>query len=174
MKAAFVTGPLRDRLKEAMQSKPVNAAVAYVATAKDLPFGKGDTLVCDASPGVAKAGRTVRATLRKLVKAGVSVWSLQDLHAKVVVCGKRAIIGSANWSTAAENRKIEAGIDTDDPAVVAAAGSFVRGLLDHDDVLPVNKAFLKTMPDPTPKRRWRAANGRGGRAATVAHQCRAS
>ena len=151
MKASFVTGPLRDRLKEAMASKPVLAAVAYVANAKDLPLGKGDLLVCDASPAVAEAGSTVKRTLRKLVKDGVSVWSLQDLHAKVVVCGKRAIVGSANWSTTAEKRKIEAGIDTDDTAVVAAATTFVRGLLEYKNVRKVDKAFLSTMPNPVRK-----------------------
>jgi hypothetical protein len=151
MKASFVTGPLRDRLKVAMASKPVLAAVAYVSNAKDLPLGRGDLLVCDASPAVAEAGSTVRKTLRKLVKDGVAVWSLQDLHAKVVICGKRLIVGSANWSETAEKRKIEAGIDTDDAAVVAAATTFVRGLLENKNALKVDKVFLSTMPDPTPK-----------------------
>ncbi len=151
MKAAFVTGPLRDRLKAAMKAKPIYAAVAYVSDITDLPLGAGDLLVCDASPAVARAGSTVRKTLRRLVKSGVSVWSLQDLHAKVVVCGKRAIIGSANWSNAAETRKVEAGIDTDEAAVVAKAKSFVQGLLKRPGVLAVDKSFLRTMPDPEPR-----------------------
>ena len=130
-----------------MKSKPVYAAVAYVSDVKDLPLEEGDMLVCDASRQVAEAGGTTATALQELVENGVSVWSMKDLHAKVLVCGGTAIVGSANWSHAAENRKVEAVIETDEPSIVAAAKRFVRSLRDRGAV-PVDATFLRKMPNP--------------------------
>lgn len=146
-KAAFITGPLRSRLKRAMAEKPVYAAVSYVSDVSDLPLDRGDTLVCDASDAVARAGSTRKDALAELIVRGVSVWSRPGLHAKVVVAGKRAIVGSANWSLRSEAVLVEASVDTIDAAVVDPALAFVRGLRTTGAVR-VDKAFLRRMPEP--------------------------
>ncbi len=148
MTARFVTGPMRAKLKSAMKEKPVLAAVAYVTDVGGLPLGAGDTLICDASDATAKSGGTSRETLRHLVTCGVKVFSLPGLHAKVVVAGPRAIVGSSNWSKHSEDDLIEASLDTDDPAMVKAAAAFVRKQARR--AVQVDQAFIESMPDAEP------------------------
>lgn len=64
----------------------------------------------------------------KYVKAGVEVHSAANLHAKVFVLGRTAIVGSSNVSAASENSLVEAGIETTDPQVVAKCKRFVEDL----------------------------------------------
>ena len=131
-----------------MKDKPVLAAVAYVTDASGLPLGAGDILICDASDATARSGGTNRETLRGLVTRGVKVFSLPGLHAKVVVAGPRAIVGSSNWSKHSEDDLIEASLDTDDPAMVRAAAAFIRK--QAKNAVQVEGAFLKRMPDAEP------------------------
>lgn len=74
------------------------AAIAYVTSFDHLQFADGDTLLCDASEDSIKARRTSAATLKRLHKAGVSLFSIPNLHAKMLVCGEQTVIGSANLS----------------------------------------------------------------------------
>jgi hypothetical protein len=147
---------MRPRLKKAMKAKPVLAAVAYVTDVKELPLGEGDTLVCDAM-----SGSTDPKAMRALLALGVQVFSRSKLHAKVVVDGKRAIVGSSNWSQNSEGTLIEASLDTDDPAAVKAAAAFVRKQVKGAET--VDEAFIDRMPPlkpraPSGKRPPKAAN----------------
>jgi len=75
------------------------AAIAYV-TKRLLNLCRGDILVCDASVLAVKAGQTDPKVLLAYLRRGVSVWSHPDLHAKAVVRGRVAVVGSANSSNA--------------------------------------------------------------------------
>src|SRR5437867_1112590 len=76
-------------------------AVAYVGTggAKLLPLRRGSMLVVDASRRAVSCGQTNPTDLLGLIKAGVRVYSVENLHAKVFVLGRLAFVGSTNVST---------------------------------------------------------------------------
>ena len=109
MTSKLVIKGIGTKLKKAMASKPVMAAVAYVSDVESFPLGVGDTVVCDASKHAAAAGSTRKEALLALLKAKVKVWSVQGLHAKVVVTGEQAFVGSANWSANSDGKLKEAG-----------------------------------------------------------------
>jgi hypothetical protein len=75
------------------------AAIAYV-TKGLLDMRRGDILVCDASELSVKTGQTDPKVLLAHVRKGVSVWSHPGLHAKAIVRGQVAVVGSANSSNA--------------------------------------------------------------------------
>lgn len=83
---------------------PKRVAIAYVGTHAQelLQLAKGDRIVVDASKESLRGGRTDPAMLREWVDLGVEVRTLDELHAKVVILGRRApgalIVGSANAS----------------------------------------------------------------------------
>lgn len=160
MKSTLVTRGIRTKLKKAMGSKPVLAAVAYVSDVDGFPLGAGDTVVCDASRRAAGTGSTRKDALLLLVNNKVKVWSVEGLHAKVVVAGEKAFVGSANWSKRSNLVLEEAVIETVDPGVVAAAKAYV-GELVAGGAVRVNKTYIKKMPDP-PSQTGGGAGGKFG------------
>ena len=130
-----------------MLGRKVLAAVAYVSDASTLPLKKGDVLVCDGSDAAARSGATRRDALETLLNCGVRIWSRGELHAKVVVAGSTAFIGSANWSHRSSATLIEAVIESSDTTVVADALSFITGLTAHASQ-QVDQHFLRRMPEP--------------------------
>lgn len=116
------------------------AAIAYVSN-DEISFGEGDILVADASKGQIASGQTVAAVLDRAHKRGASIYSLSDLHAKVIVIDRVAVIGSGNMSKSSANGdRIEAAIITDIPAVVSNARAFVESLTKM--ATPVDKRFI--------------------------------
>jgi len=109
---------------------PAAVAVAYFGqgAANLLPLRSGSRLVVDASERTVKSGQTCPAELGKLMKKGVRVYSIQNLHAKVFVLGSTAYIGSANVSRHSSGTLVEAMYSTTDRKTVAAARAFVRDL----------------------------------------------
>jgi phosphatidylserine/phosphatidylglycerophosphate/cardiolipin synthase-like enzyme len=75
------------------------AAIAYV-TKSLLDLSRGDVLVCDASELSVKTAQTNPKVLLSYLRKGVSVWSHPGLHAKAIVRGRVAVVGSANSSGA--------------------------------------------------------------------------
>src|SRR2546425_10788135 len=75
-------------------------AVAYLGplATELLPLNKGDMLVVDMSVRAAKSSQTDPREVRKYKEKGVKVYSCQNLHAKVFVLGKKAVVGSSNVS----------------------------------------------------------------------------
>src|SRR6266566_1106224 len=73
-----------------------NVAVAYFgARASELlPLKQGSRLVVDFSERAVKSGQTCPADILKLIRAGVDVYNVPNLHAKVFVFRNRAFIGS--------------------------------------------------------------------------------
>jgi hypothetical protein len=62
------------------------------------------------------------------VKRGVDVYSVENLHAKVFVIGKTAIVGSTNVSSSSARRLIEAALQTEDKRAVSACRHFILSL----------------------------------------------
>lgn len=98
----FVTenpwGAIRDDLKG--RRAPVVAVVSFVGADGDtlLPLKRGDSLVCNADEFTVKSGLTNPLTLQRFQKRGVHLYSIQGLHAKVIVGEDFAWVGSANAS----------------------------------------------------------------------------
>lgn len=107
-----------------------NVAVAYFSkgASRMLPLKAGSRLVVDFSERAVKSGQTCPADILKLIRAGVDVFSVPNLHAKVFVFRNRAFIGSANVSHASATALVEAAIETNDRMLVDSMRQFVRNL----------------------------------------------
>lgn len=113
---------------------PCAVAVAYFGSGASrlLPLPKGSRLVVDASERAVAAGQTCPTDLLKLVKRGVAIYSVPNLHAKVFVLGKTAYVGSTNVSNRSASQLIEAVLRTTEPGAVQAARKFVEDLCLHE------------------------------------------
>src|SRR5262249_11896799 len=102
-------------------------AVAYFggAASELLPLRRGSVLVVDMSRKAVRTGQTDPKEIIKLLKEGVEIHSVENLHAKVFVLGRHAIIGSSNASRHSANSLIEAAVETTNHRVLAACRSFV-------------------------------------------------
>jgi len=110
--------------------RPAHIAVAYFGkgASRLLKLQPGSRLVVDASEHAVKSGQTSPEDLLRLVKKGVRVYSVANLHAKVYVLGSKAFIGSANTSKHSKGSLIEAMLCTTDREAVSAAKEFVSEL----------------------------------------------
>lgn len=109
--------------------RPAQVAVAYFGqgAAKLLPLPRGSQLVVDSSDHAVRSGQTHPADLlAMMLKRGVRVYSVGNLHAKVYVFGRTAFVGSANASRRASDTLVEAMLMTTDLQTVASAREFVR------------------------------------------------
>ena len=103
----------------------VSAAIAYVGTEGDshLPLRFGSSVIVDASESTVKARATNPHTLARWHQAGVAVYSLPRLHAKIVLADTTdeapfVLVGSANASTRSASTLFEAAVVTDSTEVV--------------------------------------------------------
>jgi hypothetical protein len=128
----LLTGSVWTELRRAAKAArgPTHAAIAYFSDGADrlLPLRAGSVLVCDASVPTVRSGATHPATLARLVRRGVRVYSSPSLHTKVLVIGRRAFVGSANASRSSADRLFEAVVTTDSPQVMSAARRLVTTL----------------------------------------------
>lgn len=93
-----------------------------------LPLQAGDLLIVRLDEATVKSGQTSPFEVGKFLRKGVEVHAQSNLHAKVFVFGKTAVIGSTNVSTTSEEHLLEAVVETSDSRAVSAAASFVRSL----------------------------------------------
>lgn len=93
-----------------------------------LPLQAGDLLIVRLDEATVKSGQTSPFEIGKFLRKGVEVHAQSNLHAKVFVFGKTAVIGSTNVSTTSEEHLLEAVVETSDSRAVSAAASFVRSL----------------------------------------------
>lgn len=167
MSAAFITaGPWSEITRAAEASRRRCAvAVAYFGqgAARLLPLPRGSRLVVDASEGAVKSGQTCPADLLAMVRRGVRVFSVSNLHAKVFVLGCVAFIGSANVSRRSARTLIEAALRTREPAAVRAARAFVGDHCLHELTPELLKRLAKlyrpaagSVSPPTLPRLWLA------------------
>jgi len=130
MTTELLTRNIWPQLTKASQhsSKRCTVAVAYFGKGANrlLPLAKGSRLVVDASERSVACGNTCPTELMKLVKRGVDVYSVPNLHAKVFVLGRAAYIGSANVSSHSASQLLEAVMRTSEPNMVRAARTFVE------------------------------------------------
>ena len=147
---------------------PKFAAIAYVTSDAHVKFKKGDVLICDASDSAIGSGQTSAKTLRAACARGAQVYSSPGLHAKALVLGRVAVVGSANMSISSASTLDEAAIVTDDARAVAGVRTLVEQLAEGAD--RVDAKFLARIDKITvraPRRgstRRRAVTVRGPRA----------
>ena len=130
MSTVFITQDIWPQLTRAVRGSRQSCAVAVAyfgkGASKLLPLSKGSRLVVDASERAVASGQTCPADLIKLVKRGVKIYSVPNLHAKVFVLGRAALIGSANVSSRSASQLVEAMIRTTESSAVNAARTFVK------------------------------------------------
>ena len=96
-------------------------AVPYVSTggARLIPLRSNDVLVTSLTEGNSRAGLVDPREIASLQCRGVHVYSRPDLHAKVYLLGKHALVTSANLSRYSKAFLEEAGVIVSDRMVVA-------------------------------------------------------
>ena len=152
MSTVFITQDIWPQLTEAVRGSRRSCAVAVAyfgaGAGRLLPLRTGSQLVVDASERAVASGQTCPADLIKLVKGGVRIYSVPNLHAKVFVLGRAAYIGSANVSNRSASQLVEAVIRTTEPSAVRAARKFVRDHCLHDLTPTVLKRLSKLYRPP--------------------------
>jgi hypothetical protein len=104
------------------------AAVAYVGSDSFLRFGEGDTLVADASDESISFGRTSASVLQRAMNRGARIFSMPKLHAKVMLCGRNAVVGSANISIRSSRELIESVMITNHRKIVRELSNWIDDL----------------------------------------------
>lgn len=151
MIAAFLGPSVWSHITKAVRANAdrCDVAVAYFGkgASRLLPLTSGSRLIVDASEPAVASGQTCPADLLKLVKRGVHVYSVANLHAKVFVLGRSAYIGSNNVSQRSSSQLVEATVRVTDALTVRAARSFVRGYC-LEELGPKWLAHLATLYRP--------------------------
>jgi phosphatidylserine/phosphatidylglycerophosphate/cardiolipin synthase-like enzyme len=111
---------------QARKAKQRQAAIAYV-TNDHLNLKSGDVLIVDASEATIRSGGTDAKLLDDLQQRGVILYDCHDLHAKVMLLGDMAVVGSANMSQSSGSL-VEAAIITDQSSIVSGVASFIEQL----------------------------------------------
>ncbi|MCI0390522.1 MAG: phospholipase D family protein [Acidobacteria bacterium] len=152
MSDRFISEAVWEELTRSVKSSKLacHVAVAYfgAGASRLLPLREGSKLVVDASERAVSAGQTCPKDLLALLKRGVRVFSVPNLHAKVYVVGRSAYIGSANVSNYSAKQLLEAMSNTTAPKVVTAARQFVRDLCLHELTPKVLKRLSKIYEPP--------------------------
>lgn len=120
---------------QAKAAKRRLAAVAYVSNVKYLKLRKDDVLICDASDDAIKARDMSARILQSLRRKGVEVRHWPNLHAKVAVFGRSALIGSCNLSASAADDLTEIALFTDRTQIVAQSMAFIHNLREHAELI---------------------------------------
>lgn len=114
--------------KLSKRSKRTKVAVAYLGTgaSKQLNLKKGDTLLVAMDLGNVRAGQVNPHEIQKLFDKGVSIFNLPNLHAKVYLFDKTAVVTSANVSSHSADHLLETAILTDDKSILIEAEKFIN------------------------------------------------
>jgi len=108
----------------------------------------GSVLVVRADRATMEKGQTDPWELEKLFKAGVRIFPLGNLHAKMFVFSKHAVIGSMNASASSwEGKLLEAAVEVTGTALVDAARKTVLSWardksLDQDDLDELKQHYV--------------------------------
>ena len=105
-------------------------AVAYFGrnASKLLPLRRGSVLVLNFSEGTVRAGLVCPSEVLVLLRRGVEVHTVTNLHAKVFVVGRAVFVGSTNVSQSSANTLIEAVAHGTDKELVRQSSKFVESL----------------------------------------------
>lgn len=136
----------------ARQSRSLLAAVAFVGRNPDKLFRwpRGASLIADLSEARVREGTSSARGALKLVRRVVSVYSYPDLHAKVLVFDRRAVVGSMNLSGESQDRLEEAAVVLSGHEEVASVQRYVRSLLNGADNL--SEEVLRELARKEPRR----------------------
>lgn len=119
-----------DRLQaEASKSSRRVCAVAYLHDANAIRLRESDIVVVDASNDSIAQGKTSALAVESLHLAGVQIWSLGHLHAKIYVFDNCVVVGSTNMSRNSQETLHEACMITSDAAVMREARRHVEQLV---------------------------------------------
>jgi hypothetical protein len=94
-----------------------------------LPLARNSVLVTRFDKATLRQGGVCPDTIAQFIGSGVRVYQSDNLHAKVFVFPRRALIGSANCSLHSATKLVEACLESDDVDVVRDARKFVLGLV---------------------------------------------
>ncbi len=121
-----------------------DVAVAYFGqgAAKRLPLKRGSRLVVNMSLPTVKAGLTHPGELVALLRRGVEIHTVNNLHAKVYVFGGIALIGSPNVSNSSANKLLEAALETSRSEQVRECREFIHRQLGDEVTEERAKAML--------------------------------
>jgi len=99
---------------------PLFVAVPYIGPdgGKLLRLKPDDVLVVSLTEKNSRNGSVCPAEIERLQKKGVKVYTTPDLHAKVMLCGRKAVVSSANLSQTSFDHLDEAGVLTTDTNVI--------------------------------------------------------
>jgi hypothetical protein len=99
---------------------PLYVAVPYLGpgAGKLLHLKRGDVLVVALTVENSRNGSVSPAEIEQLQKKGVDVFLARYIHAKVVLCGRKAVVSSANLSKHSSDKLDEAGLLTTDAKVI--------------------------------------------------------
>lgn len=132
-------GGWREITRRARKARSARVAVAYFGqgASRLLPLKAGGVLVVNLGLAAVRSGQTCPDEVIRLLRRGVEVHSCDNLHAKVFVFDRRAIVGSTNVSHNSRGGLLEAAIETTDPDAVRSCKEYVDSLrgehvdLDH-------------------------------------------
>jgi hypothetical protein len=102
------------------RNSPLHVAVPFLGKdgGKLLHLKRGDILIVALTLANARNGSVCPDEIERLQKQGVTVFLSSALHAKVVLCGRKVIVGSTNLSQTSFSYLDEAAILTTDATVV--------------------------------------------------------
>jgi len=131
----------------AKKSKVRRVAVAYLGTGATelLPMKNGDILAVNMSLANVKKGQVNPFEVEKYYEAGVKIFNCKNLHAKVYLFDKAAVVCSANISTNSYSPTglIECGVLMDDKKTLTDTSEFIETLL----IERVSKAYIDLCKD---------------------------
>lgn len=132
MAVTFISNDIWPRLRRLAKSRGRRAFVAVpflgLGAAKRLPLRRGDILVTKFDTASVRAGLVSPREVVTFIERGVEVHSVRNLHAKVYVFGRTAVVTSSNVSATSEHRLVEAACELSLPDIVAQCRDFVLGL----------------------------------------------
>lgn len=141
-------------------------AVSYVTDARIINLQAKDRLVVDASDKSITGGATSAHELQRLLRLGVSIYSVPHLHSKLYLFEGELIVGSCNLSSSSQNALIEMAFHSTDPLEIRTAEDVFEKLVARGQVidekfverilkLPVSQSSPGVEPSGSPQRLWR-------------------
>jgi PLD-like domain len=158
-----VWGKLRSVLERDVQRE---VAIAYIGLGaiELMHLREGDVVTFDGSDSSVAAGHVHLPEIKKMLKAGVTLFSRPALHAKMILLESAppiALVGSANASRNSRDNLVEAVAVFDDPDAVQIVRKAM--LVWRLGVEPIDKAWMDhastidRLPQ-APKSKWKPAN----------------
>lgn len=110
-------------------------AVSYVTESGVIDFKPNDRLVVNASDESISSGATSAQEIQRLLRLGVSIYSVPNLHAKLYLFEEELIVGSCNLSANSQKTLIEMAFHTTDAAEIRAAEDVFEKLIARGQII---------------------------------------